>query len=306
MIPLRPYLKATTDLKARLFDLYRDQGAQLERKVSPRSGGTTWGYQLAAWAGYNAVGKMTGTSIGDDEIRVFFDLCGLVSPKVAYIVGNGFGLSTFCLALAEPACQVVAIDNWSEGEAGEAARRLSLEIASHLPTKNAHIATGTSPIDIPRTLEAALGRRSVVVDLAFIDGRHTDEAAHADFDGLCPYLDAHSIVLWHNVYATRRAFCEVAESPAGSVWDSHLVLRTYGPLGLSFDSRAHPLLVDYLGLFNLVWTDWEKYLQAFMAAGSSSKAQPPEAIFGAHFIRRMGRRVLRRIGIGRVASREEE
>jgi hypothetical protein len=115
MATLSSYLEDYHRFKERLFGLYAAQGARLSRKDSARGGGTSWGYQMAAWGSHTSPGKLTGSSIGDDEIRVFFDLCQLARPRVAYIVGNGFGLSTFCLALAMPGGRIAAIDNWSEG-----------------------------------------------------------------------------------------------------------------------------------------------------------------------------------------------
>jgi predicted O-methyltransferase YrrM len=235
------------DRKRELFDLYA--GERLVRKVVPRGGGWTWGYQLL-------IGDeiATGASIGEDEIRFFLDLPQLIEARSAFCVGVAFGLSTFALALAKPDLTVFGIDNFTEGAGTEAARRLVERLIAER-VGNVRLYVGTSPQD---TAACLAGRGAgETVDLVFIDGLHQDDAAQADFGGVCPYLGERSVVLWHNTYATARAF-ELCHDPRQ--FDTALVLRTYGALGIYFNRRFHPLLYTYLADHCLIWDDWQTHL----------------------------------------------
>ncbi len=277
MTTLEAYLDAVGAYKTRLFDLYSSAGAVLGRKETPRGGGTTWGYRLISCPGFDSGGKMTGTSIGDDEIRVFYDICQLIRPRRSLVVGNGFGLSAFALALAWPAGQVVTMDNWSEGEAGIAARDLSLRICRDGGMEGrVTIFTGTSPQDTPAAMAPWAEQGEGTLDLAFIDGLHEEAAAAADYEGLRPYLHSGSVVLWHNVHATPQAF-----EKASASWNAHFVLRTYGPLGIDCQPAEHPLLHDYLQLSNLIWNDWPRFLRALLKSGKTAPDPNPSLVVKA-------------------------
>jgi predicted O-methyltransferase YrrM len=288
MDALTEYLDKVTAHKQRLFGLYASAGAVLGRKETPRGGGTTWGYRLISCPGYDAGGKLTGTSIGDDEIRIFHDICRLVQPRRSLIIGNGFGLSAFALALAWPAGEVTAMDNWSEGEAGIAGRDLSLRIRREAGLEGrVTIFTGTSPQDTPAALAAWVNRGGEDLDLAFIDGLHEEAAAAADFAGLRPYLRSRSIILWHNVHATSQAF-----EDASAGWHAHAVLRSYGPLGITYQPEEHPRLHEYLQVSNLVWNDWRRYLRALLKSNTAAPVENPSL---AVRIRRRIRSVVHRL-----------
>jgi predicted O-methyltransferase YrrM len=288
MNPLQDYLDAVGSYKERLFRLYDSTGAVLGRKETPRGGGTTWGYRLVSCPGFDAGGKLTGTSIGDDEIRIFYDICQLIKPRRSMVIGNGFGLSAFGLALAWPEGEVVAMDNWSEGEAGIAGRDLSLKICREGGMDGrVTIFTGTSPQDTPAAMRRWVERGENCLDLAFIDGLHAEAAAAADFEGLRPYLRSRSVVIWHNIHKTARAFEE-----ASAFWQAHCALRSYGPLGISYQPEEHPQLHSYLQVSNLVWNEWSRYLRALL---KSRPAAPPADPSLAVKTRRRIRSVLKRI-----------
>jgi predicted O-methyltransferase YrrM len=272
---LASYLADVRAYKDKLFGLYAAAGAVLGRKETARGGGTSWGYRLISCPGYDSGGKPTGTSIGDDEIRIFYDICQLIQPRHSLVIGNGFGVSAFALALGWPEGEVVAMDNWSEGEAGIVARDLSLKICHAAGmSKRVTIFTGTSPADIPAAVRPWLEGGMDKLDLAFIDGLHTDAAAAADFQGLQPYLRPQSVVLWHNIHATSRAFQETADGEGGTLWLQHPALRTYGPLGIYYHPVEQPALHQYLQLTNLIWNDWSRYLRALLKSGTPAPAQP--------------------------------
>ena len=257
------YIEELRAFKRALFGLYEQQACKLAKKQALRAGGTTWGYRLAAWDGQAGFEKITGSSIGEDEIKLFYDLCQLVQPTYSYIIGNGFGFSTFCLALAWPAGEVIAIDNWSEGEQGLLARDLALRIIEANNLRNVHIHTGSSPQDTPAALAPLRAlHESGRLSLLFIDGLHTNEAARADFLGALDYLDRHSVVLWHDVHAVRETFELCYQMKGNALFDRHFVLRTYGPMGIYYNSQAHPLIDSYLKDSCLIWYDWEKFMEA--------------------------------------------
>ena len=67
-------------------------------------------------------------------------------------------------------------------------------------------------------------------------------------------------MLWHNVHLTPRAFRESNAILGRSDFDQQHVLRTHGPLGMYFSSRAHPRLVEYLRDGSFIWQEWERYV----------------------------------------------
>lgn len=241
-----------------LAGLYERQGATLERKEMAWAMGTTWGYWLAKWHGMRPRAERSAASIGEDEIRIFYELAQLTRPSSSLVIGHSFGLSTFCLALASPESRVVAIDNWGDGDTSFIARPLSEAIiADEGLSHRVYVHAGTSPADTSEALHR--GGVDATLDLAFIDGLHNDEAAVADFHGLVPHLSPRSIVLWHNVHRTVNAF--TAGTATTNAWfDQRHVLRTHGPLGIHFSSHEHPLLHSYLTNQSLIWPEWERFI----------------------------------------------
>jgi predicted O-methyltransferase YrrM len=269
------YLEEIQHFKKQLFSLYAASGAELGQNMIPRAGGTTWGYRLIASPDNHGHSKMTGTSIGEDEIRIFYDLCQLIRPRRSMVIGNGFGLSTLAIGLAWPKGEVVALDNWSEGKAGLAACHLSEQVVREGCLEDrVRIHTGSSPQDIPAALHPWASHGKPMLALAFIDGMHTNHAAAADFNGLRPYLDKKSVVLWHNVHKTKTAFEEAANAKENVIWNQAHVLRTYGPLGIFFHAEEHPLLLRYLLDSTLIWNDWLRYLRAFSQVESTISTTP--------------------------------
>jgi predicted O-methyltransferase YrrM len=175
-----------------------------------------------------------------------------------FVIGNSFGLSTMCLALAAPEGRVVSIDNWSDPETASMHRPLCELILAEEKLDRVHIHFGSSPRDTAAALAA--GGITTPLSIAFIDALHRDEAASADFSGLVPFLDERSIVLWHNVHLTARAFRESSRMLGRSLFDEQHVLRTHGPLGIYFASKAHPRLVEYLRDGSLIWPEWQRYV----------------------------------------------
>ncbi|HWG51876.1 MAG TPA: class I SAM-dependent methyltransferase [Gemmatimonadaceae bacterium] len=245
--------------RQQLFDLFTAEGAVLETKDIPSSLGTTWGYWLSEWDGRHPEMQRSAASIGEDEIKLFYDLCQLIQPARSYIIGNSFGLSTFCLALAWPAGFVVAIDTWGDADTLNMAKPLFERIMAHHDMANVRVHTGASPQDTPAAL-TLFPTTAKPLSLYFIDGLHRNPAALHDFEGALPFLDSSSVVLWHNVNAVSESFRMAYEQGGRALFDQHHVLRTHGPLGIDYSSTAHPLLHAYLHDATLIWNNWEYYM----------------------------------------------
>ena len=109
------YYQDLSKIKEASFNYYKEKGITFERKQHPRGLGTTWGYRLSSSHATKNSQKTSGSSIGEDEIKLFYDICSLISPSASYVIGHSFGFSTLVLALSNPEGVVIAIDNWSEG-----------------------------------------------------------------------------------------------------------------------------------------------------------------------------------------------
>ena len=244
--PVKDYYEFIRQNKATLLSLYRD--CRLERKQRKWDSGWTSGYRLFI------DGELaTGSSIGEDEIRLFLDLPNIVSARYMYCVGVAFGLSTFCFALAKPDNAVFGIDDYSErpGEATNRARVLVEEIATSV-FDNVFLPIGRSPVDTVNCLNRL--PKDEKLSILFIDGEHTDEAAAADFNGAKEFVGPETVVLWHDVYDVKKAF---ADSFSAEWFDRSYILRTYGVLGIYFNSTLFPALDEYLRINCLIWEDWE-------------------------------------------------
>lgn len=233
------YYAALAASKRALFALY--DGEQLKRKflqARHREVATecwTWGHQFR-YEGESAC----GSSIGEDEIKLFLEIGDLIDMRSSATIGVAFGLSLFALAIGRPSATAIGIDDYSDhrGEGTNYVRAfVERTIADKVP--NARLQIGSSPDDTA----AAVGTHAPL-GLAFIDGEHTDRAAKGDFEGLSPHLDARSVVLWHDTPQVLGAF----KSCADARWDQRVILRTYRRMGLYYNAVEHPALHAYLAL----------------------------------------------------------
>ncbi len=188
------YYGGLSKMKETLFGFYKERGVSLGKKYHPRGLGTTWGYRLTSPNAKESGDKASGASIGEDEIRLFYDICSLVSPSVSYVIGHSFGLSTLALALSNPRGIVIAIDNWSEGSEMDLMRRLASDMEKEFKNR-IYVHSGTSPADTPKALSRAGGGEKL--SLVLIDGLHTNGAAYNDFKGVYDYIDSETLILWH-------------------------------------------------------------------------------------------------------------
>lgn len=248
------YVDELRGFRARLFSLYSRVGAEVGENRRPEGFGWTCGYKLDRYLDVVGPNDITGTSIGADEIKLFFDLGALIDLRSSLVIGNAFGLSTFCLAMASRN-EVAAIDNWSQGRFGAVARELCERIIDLHGIPNVRLHTGSSPGDVP----AALARLPVPLSLVFIDGWHSNEQVELDFLAVRPFLDRRSIVLFHDCRLVYEGFKRVYRDHAASLFAQQCVLHTYGQMGVYYNSTEHPAFDAYLRETNLVWTDFEQF-----------------------------------------------
>lgn len=235
------HLSRIGDLRAQLFALYEGEDIRPKhlRHKHQEVVGEMWthGHQFLI-GGKSAC----GSSIGEDEIRLFFELSDLVDDRPSCTIGVAFGLSLFALALARPEVRAIGIDNYSDwrGEGTDYVRDL-VQRLMETRVPNAELVIGSSPGVTSKALDGP-------VSIAFIDGLHTNEAAAADFDGLSPFLDSRSIVLWHDTPQVRHALRTTFDQTR---WDRLDILRTYRRMGLFYNSREHPAIEEYVKLGSL-------------------------------------------------------
>lgn len=135
-------------------------------------------------------------SIGEDECAVFGKLVETFEPKHCFIIGNAFGLSSAYIAakMKEHGGQsVVSLDSQSEGDGARCAE-IAQKLRNALELDLLQNKKGWSPQDIPTAADQG------VYDLIFIDGLHRHPHVIKDFDGMAPYADDNSLVVWHDYW----------------------------------------------------------------------------------------------------------
>ena len=134
-------------------------------------------------------------SIGEDECLVFGKLIEKFRPEHCYIIGNAFGFSSAYIAdvmLRAGGKSVVTLDNQSEG-AGQQSAAIAQSLSEKLGlTGILRNKKGSSPQDIPATVEQK------AYDLIFIDGLHRHPQVTHDLDGVLPYSDERTIIVFHD------------------------------------------------------------------------------------------------------------
>ncbi len=144
--------------------------------------------------------KPTTGNLGISQQEIYFLECLLAEwqPRRIFVIGNSFGWSTLALALICPQARVVALDACftSDTKAGLA---LTNTIAAE-ERLQALAVQGVSPQDVAGTVRAHLDSS---IDLALIDGHHTNAAVIEDFRAIRPFLSDRSLTLFHDVQAFR-------------------------------------------------------------------------------------------------------
>jgi predicted O-methyltransferase YrrM len=133
-------------------------------------------------------------SIGGDECRVLERMIEVFRPEHAFVVGDGFGLSSCFMARvmeAHGGRSLVTLDSEREGD-GERCAATARRLAAQLGLKIWKRKCGRSPEDVARSVEVA------VHPLIFIDGDHRHPQPTLDFEAALPYGDAQTIFVWHD------------------------------------------------------------------------------------------------------------
>jgi predicted O-methyltransferase YrrM len=222
----------------RLHEIYRTRGYTIRSGLQPRHfRHGSRGDPLAMSALFREGVKLsTGGGIGFAEMFFFAMLCPVVQPKKILVIGNAFGLSTILLSLLNPNAAVVAIDAGIEGgdndEGTDLTRRIAIEEGLAV-----EVVRGFSPTDVPRTVERHL---QGTLDLAFIDGMHTNDQQKADFDACWPYGGAACVYVLHDVlnFCLNESFASIVAAHQEMRGD--LLWRTPSGMG----ALSPPRLVD--------------------------------------------------------------
>jgi len=181
----------------RLLALYRQRGYDIASGLFPPHFG---GFLEVAFTWLLRDGKPTTLNLGIAQQELYFLECLLATRRVErlFVIGNSFGWSTLALALICPQARVVALDACFTADTNA-----GLVLTNLIATEeglNAAAVRGVSPEDVPAAVRDGLGGP---VDLAFVDGHHTNEAVYQDFMALRPFLTADSLVLFHDVQSFR-------------------------------------------------------------------------------------------------------
>lgn len=190
-------------------------------------------------------------SIGNDECNIFFELQKVINAKNIFIVGHGFGLSSLAFHDRDTSQNIISIDNWSHNQQSELGEPLSKTLSEQYP--DIRCVTGTSPDDVD---DGLLSFDITEIDIAFIDGNHTDAAAKEDYLAISKYLTKHSLVLFHNANATQEAITGVYEAHGKSIFDSSEMLFSWGPTQIFWDNETFPEIGLFLEERALIWSNW--------------------------------------------------
>ena len=217
----------------RLVGLYEKRGYEIASGLFPPHFGN---WRDAAFTWLLRDGKSTTINLGIAQQELYFLEC-LVSgwrPPNIFIVGNSFGWSTLALALMAPRSRVVALDACFTPDT-KAGLVLTNLIAQE-EKLNARALRGVSPADVPQVVSEQLGG---AIDLAFIDGNHTNEAALADFRAIRPHLRVGSVVLFHDAQ-TFNLFDGVKREEAEIGWAAQPLHSTPSGMVALFDPKQLP------------------------------------------------------------------
>lgn len=217
----------------RLVELYAKRGYEVATGLFPPTFGN-FGEAAFTWLLHK--GRPTTGNLGIALQEVYFLECLLAEwqPRRIFVIGNSFGWSTLALALICPQARVVALDACMTPDTNAGLVLTNLIAAEE--RLNAIAVRGVSPQDVDQVVRTRL---EGAIDLALIDGHHTNDAVLADFRAIRPFLAPAQLTLFHDVQAFRlhdgvRAV--VAESGLAA----QLLLGT--PSGMvALADPAHPL-----------------------------------------------------------------
>jgi predicted O-methyltransferase YrrM len=195
------------------------------------------------WLVRDGVEVADGLGISLPEIYLLECLAAVQPAESILVIGNSFGWSTLALALAQPQARVVGLDSAADRYSLEGLE-LTARLAERLGLDHVSPVRGTSPADIPATVEERLGGQ---IDLAFVDGYHTSHQIVAEYRALRPFLTPNAMVLFHDVQYTglQPGFDIIVEE---SGWQGTMLHATPSGIGFLTDDPS-PALARVIAAF---------------------------------------------------------
>ena len=183
-------LQSVMVLQSRLDDLYINEGMP---RPTLKPGSHCFGRGCGLWLS----GYPTGGGALPYDLELFVRLAN-VMPNVTSIfgIGNAFGYSTLALALVFPSARIDVLDAEIEGRANAFGSNLTRRIAKS-NRLNLHVHKGLSPWDVTKHIHRP-------VDVAFIDGLHTNSQQYMDFTSLLPHMRRSHAMILHDVKLIER------------------------------------------------------------------------------------------------------
>jgi hypothetical protein len=225
-----------------LTEYYREEGIELRAGLAPsHAEGLPW----ATFTWFCRDGKSVTGNLGIAVQEVYFLEHALAAykPKRALIIGNSMGWSTLALGLLMPQGKVVAIDM-----APDQAMRDGLDLTNRVAKRHglpARAVQATSPRDVASVVDRELGGP---VDLAFIDGLHTNEQVVLDYRAVRAKAAPDAVYLFHDV-AMFDLHAGIAEIGRLSGLTPLLLLGTQSGMVILFDDKLHPALARAAAAF---------------------------------------------------------
>lgn len=230
----------------RALEVYAARGYRVRTGLSP------WHFRCNSYrnlplASLFADGSKLGVGggIGFGEMFFFEALCAVWQPTRILVIGNAFGLSSVLLAMASPGARVVAIDAGVEGIDNARGTELTRRIARE-EGLNLEVVDGRSPRDVPAIAEAQLQGE---LDLAFVDGLHTDEQQELDFEACWRLGRDRAIYCLHDVlnYELTASFSRIQERHGAM--RSRILWRCVSGMGLVYPDTVSPDVVRVIESF---------------------------------------------------------
>ena len=248
-----------------LVALYEGAGFTVQSSLSPAHFPGTNGADVPFSYLFGPNGRACkGGGIALAEIAFFESLCERARPKRIFIIGNAFGWSTLALALINRSARVVAIDYCPRPE-----EEHGLEVTNmlaRLAGLDARAIKGQSPDNV-----AAICAREFdgPVELAFIDGGHTNAQQSLDFAACRAVATEGTVYVLHDVinFGMVESFVEIARDNPDLI--ASLLLRTPSGMGICYPATRAVELAPVVRAF----TETEPRAQALREEGRRRLAE---------------------------------
>ncbi len=225
-----------------LTDYYREEGIELCAGLAP---GHAEGLPWATFTWFCRDGKCITGNLGIAVQEVYFleHVLAAYQPKRALIIGNAMGWSTLALGLLMPQGKVAALDM-----APDQAMRDGLDLTNRVAARHGlpvRAVQAISPQDVAAVVDRELGGP---VDLAFIDGLHTNEQVVLDYRAVRAKAAPDAVYLFHDV-ALFDLHAGIEEIGRLSGLTPRLLLGTPSGMVILFDPKLHPELTRVAAAF---------------------------------------------------------